>query len=376
MRSRVVPLGDEEFTELTRDVVVPVEQSLAWDAYDRALPGRRPWRRLAFHVDGEPVAVLALSEYTGRGFRHLWAKHGPVWLREPTPTLERALRDRLVGAVRTADRGLVFVRLHARHRAPDLHPLLQSVTYDRTVVVELAGRSDDEILAGMKKRGRRDLRKGLREQPVAVAEETGLPAEAFAEMYGVLRETAERDGFGIHPMSVYTGMLEALGPDVARLFVGRHDGEVQAWVLVTVHDGAATAYYAASSARGRVHDAATQVYWHVIRTLRDEGARTFDFMGVGSDLAPSLEALTTMKTKFNPDVTEVAPAWDVPVHPVRYAALTRALALKRAALRGVGRARGAAAALPGRLRGAAGAAGASAAAPEPAAAATSETETR
>lgn len=329
---RLVPLDDAEFATLTEDVDLPVEQSLAWDAYDRAVPGRWPWKRFVFQVDEEPAAVLSLSEYVGRGFRYLWAKHGPVWLVKPTPELELALRERLVTGVRAVDPRLVFVRLHAAHPAEDLHPLLQSVTYDRTVVVELAGRSDDELLAGMKKRGRRDLRKGLREQPVECAEETGISAEGFEEMYDVLRETAERDGFGAHPVSVYTTMLDALGPQHARLFVGRHAGEVQAWVIVTVHDGAATAYYAASTEEGRAHDAPTQLYWHIIRTLRDEGARSFDFMGVGSPIAPSLEALTTMKTKFNPEVTEVAPAWDVPVRPWTYRALTKALAAKRAAV--------------------------------------------
>ncbi len=327
-----MPLDRDEFAALTADVDLPVEQSLAWDDYDRAVPGRRPWKRFACYVDGELAAVVALSEYLGRGFRYLWAKHGPVWLVEPTPELERALRERLVAGVRAVDPRLAFVRLHAAHRADDLHELLQSVTYDRTVVVELAGRSDDELLAGMKKRGRRDLRKGLREQPVECSEATGISAEDFTELYDVLRETAERDGFGVHPMSVYTTMLDALGPEHARLFVGRHEGEVQAWVIVTVNDGLATAYYAASTAAGRAHDAPTQLYWHIIRTLRDEGARSFDFMGIGSELAPSLEALTTMKTKFNPEVTEVPPAWDVPVRPWSYTALTTALAAKRAAL--------------------------------------------
>ncbi len=329
---RLVPVDDAEFATLTAHVTVPVEQSLAWDAYDRAVPGRWPWKRFAFYVDDELAAVLSLSEYVGRGFRYLWAKHGPVWLVEPTPELEAALRERLVTGVRAVDPRLVFVRLHAAHRSEDLCELLQSVTYDRTVVVELAGRNDDELLAGMKKRGRRDLRKGLREQPVECTEETGISPAGFEELYDVLRETADRDGFGVHPMSVYTTMLDALGPRHARLFVARHEGQIQAWVIVTVHDGAATAYYAASSAAGRAHDAPTQLYWHIIRTLRDEGAQTFDFMGIGSPLAPSLEALTTMKTKFNPDVAEVAPAWDVPVRPWTYRALTKALAAKRSAL--------------------------------------------
>ncbi|MEE6281136.1 lipid II:glycine glycyltransferase FemX [Georgenia sp. MJ170] len=331
-RNRLVPLSNEEFEALTATIDLPVEQSLVWDDYDRAVPGRRPWKRFAFYVDQDLTAVVALAEYVARGFRFLWAKNGPVWFVEPTPELERLLEDRLVAGVRAVDPRLVFVRLHAAHPTEHHHRLLQSVTYDRTVVVDIDGRDDDEILAAMKKRGRRDLRKGLREQPVECTEETGLPAADFAEMYDVLQETAERDGFGLHPASVYTTMLDALGPDVARLFVGRHDGVVQAWTIVTVHDGAATAYYAASTAAGRAHDAPTQLYWHIIRTLRDEGVRTFDLMGIGSELAPSLEALTTMKTKFAEEITEVPAAWDVAVRPRTYAALQTALRTKRRTL--------------------------------------------
>lgn len=331
-RNRLVPLSNEEYEELTATIDLPVEQSLVWDEYDRAVPGRRPWKRFGFYVEDELLAVVALAEYVGRGFRYLWAKHGPVWASEPTPELERLLEERLVAGVRAVDPRLTFVRLHATHPTEHHHPLLQSVTYDRTVVIELDARSDDEIMATMKKRGRRDLRKGLREQPIDATEATGLSAEEFGEMYEVLEETAERDGFGLHPASVYTTMLETLGPDVARLFVGRHEGVVQAWTIVTVHDGAATAYYAASTAAGRAHDAPTQLYWHIIRTLRDEGVRSFDLMGIGSDLAPSLEALTTMKTKFSEDVTHVPAAWDIAVRPRAYAALQTALRTKRRAL--------------------------------------------
>lgn len=338
----LVELDAQEFEAVTREVDVPVEQSLLWDAFDRAVPGRRPWRRFVYRSEGEPVAVVALSEYRVRGFRYLWAKHGPVWFAEPSAELERRLEDRLVATVRSLDRGIVFLRLHTARPTQRHHRLLQSVTYDRTVVVELAGRSDEEILASMKKRGRRDLRKGLREQPVVCTEETGLSAGAFErEMYAVLRETAARDGFRLHPVAVYTTMLETLGPRACRLFVGRHEGQVQAWTIVTVHDGAATAYYAASTAEGRAHDAPTQLYWHVIRTLRDEGVRTFDLMGIGSELAPSLEGLTTMKTKFSETVTEVAPAWDLPVRPAVYASLRAALRAKRGAGDIVRRLRGA-----------------------------------
>lgn len=331
-RSRLVPVSAEEFTTLAAGHVVPIEQSPAWDRYDDLTAGRRPWQRLVFHHDGRVAAVISLTWHAGRGFQYLWAKQGPVWLTETTPELEAELRRLLVGGIRRVAPRVAFVRLHAWHAAGDLRPLLQGVTYDATVKLRIAGRSDDDLLAGMKKRGRRDLRKGLREQPVDVTDETAAAGADFGPYYEVLAETAERDGFGIHPIGVYTDMLAALAPAHARVYAARHDGELQAWALITLHDGEAKVYYAAGTAAGRAHDASTQLYWETIRRLRDEGVRTWDLMGIGSERFPALNSLTTMKMKFSETPAAVAPAWDVPVRPRYYQGLVTALAAKRRAV--------------------------------------------
>lgn len=332
-RSRLLPVSTEEFTDLASGHPIPVEQAPVWDAYDGLAHGRRPWQRFALRHDGDVVALVSLAWHAGRGFRFLWAKQGPVWLTDPTPELERELRRLLVTGVRRVDPRVAFVRLHAWHPDDDLHPLLQGVTYDATVRLEIAGRSDADLMAAMKKRGRRDLRKGLREQPVDVTDETTAATTDFDPYYRVLRETAERDGFGIHPAGVYTDMLRALAPAHARVYAARHDGELQAWALLTLNDGEAKVYYAAGTAAGRAHEASMQLYWETIRRLRDEGVRTWDLMGIGSPSFPALESLTTMKTKFAEAPTAVAPAWDVPVWPMYYRGLVVALAAKRRAAR-------------------------------------------
>lgn len=343
MTVTVRPLDDTTYLRLADGATVPLEQAPAWDAFDRAVPGRAPWRRLGFFEGDDAVALASLTEMRGRGFRYLWAKHGPVWLAEATPGRERAVREALVAAVRRADRGLVFVRLHARHRAPELRELLQTVTYDRTVVLDL-GPEEEEILAGMKKRGRRDVRKALRDETMVAGEETGLTREQFHELYQLLVETGGRDGFGISPEDVYWTMLTTLGPEHCRLFVTRRDGRALAWGLVTVNGAFATYYYAASNAEGRRSGAADLLVWHMATALRATGVRTFDLMGIDSDRAPQLRGVRDFKTKFSEEVVEVDGAWDVPVHRAWYGALVAALAAKRAAVR-------AARELPGRARG-------------------------
>ncbi|MFD1507740.1 peptidoglycan bridge formation glycyltransferase FemA/FemB family protein [Georgenia yuyongxinii] len=339
MTVTVRPLDDATYLRLGAGATIPLEQAPAWDAFDDAVPGRTPWRRLGAWEGEELVALASFTHLRGRGFRYLWAKHGPVWLAEATAARERALRAALVEHVRAADRGLVFVRLHARHPAPDLRELLQTVTYDRTVVLDLTP-EEEQILAWMKKRGRRDVRKALRDESMLPTEETGLTREAFRELYQVLVETGGRDGFGISDERVYWTMLDSLGPEHARIFVTRREGRVLAWGLVTVNGDYATYYYAASSAEGRKSGAADLLVWHMATALRASGVRTFDLMGIDSPRAPQLTGVRDFKTKFSEEIAEVDGAWDVPVHPARYAALVAALGAKRRLVAGVRAVRG------------------------------------
>src|SRR5690554_2872228 len=190
---RVEQVQGETFVQLARasSLSLPIEQSPVWDAYDAAVPARSFWRRLAIYQGDNPVALIALTEYVGRGFRYLWAKHGPVWIGEQTPAAELALRTAVRAYVRKAAPHITFVRLHARHRASGLHELLQTVTYDRTVIIDLRPELD-EIFASFSKRRRTRLRKALRDDNWDLTDESGLSREAFGELYAIYEETAER----------------------------------------------------------------------------------------------------------------------------------------------------------------------------------------
>lgn len=324
----------ETFDRLSQQVALPIEQSPYWDAFDEALDGREPWRTFAVRAGEEAWCVVRLSLYSGRGFSYLWAKHGPVWLTEPTPEREAEVRRLLVSAIRQARPRTAFVRLHARHRAEDTRELLQTMTYDQTVIVDLRG-SEDEIFADMRQRGRRCIRKGLKDQTLAVTEETGLTRQDFAALYEVLVETGARDGFGIADEHVYWTMLQTLGAQRARLFVTRREGRPLAWAIVTVHDQQGMYYYGASNAEGRKAWAADLLHWRIMQTLKAEGVQCYDFMGTASDRAPELAGVTEFKTKFTSEQTPVDGAWDVPVQPLVYQGLHRALAAKRGAVAGL-----------------------------------------
>lgn len=310
---------------------VPIEQSAVWDAFDAAVDGRQHWRRLQWAPDGEARAVISLTRHVGRGFTFLWAKHGPVWLAEPDASAERALRDALRSYVAAEAPGVTFIRLHAAE-APDLRPVLQIVTYDETVIADLAA-GEDAMMAAMSRTGRKKLRRTLRDEGFALSEEHDISREGFEELYAIYAETAKRDGFGIFPAETYHGMLAALG-DAARLWVARRNdgggaaGRAVSWVISTVYDGVGQDYYGASNAEGLETNAALRLKWHILTSLAGEGAHTYDMMGVGSARSPQLMGVRQFKEQFG-DAVACDAAWDVPVKSARYALLTVALWAKR-----------------------------------------------
>lgn len=333
---RLEPIAGESLESLVHaaGLTVPVEQASVWDAFDAAVAGRSPWGRLAaFDEHDRPVAVMALSEYPGRGFSYLWAKHGPIWLETPTADAEHALRVALREYIAKRAPRIAFVRLHVHHEAADLRPLLQSVTYDETVEVDLTP-SEDDVMLSMGKTGRKKLRRTLRDEGFALSEESDISREGFEELYGIYRETAQRDGFGIYPADVYFSMLTTLG-DAARLFVARRvdgtgaPGRAVSWVLSTFYDGVGQDYYGGSNLEGFETNAALRLKWHILMSLKAEGGTRYDMMGVGSAKAPQLMGVRQFKLQFADETTPVDPAWDVPIKPLTYRVLTWALAAKR-----------------------------------------------
>lgn len=319
---------------------LPLELTPRWTEFDARVPGRSPWRRLAVWETADapqPLALLAFTRYQGRGFTYLWARHAPWWLhlspdQRPSAEDEGRLREALTSYLRAEAPADAFARWDAWHRAREVKPLLQTTTYDRTVTIDLT-QPADAYLASLNKKFRYTVRQALARTELSISEEPALTREAFAELYGVYRETADRDGFGIYDADVYWAMIEALRPH-SRVFVARDveapvpSPPVVAWAIFTTYDGVVQYFYAAGNARARATDATVRLLWEAAEVFRSEGAHTMDLMGIDSELAPSLAGVGIFKRKWGEPV-EVRPSWDVPLKPALYTALRLALRLKR-----------------------------------------------
>lgn len=311
---------------------LPVEQSGAWDDFETRV-GRKVFGRYEFVKSGRTIALISLTEHDIRGVKFLWAKKGPVWLRSQSPDNEAALREALVLEVKKRDPKVAFVRLHARYSAPDLKELINTMSYDRTVLIDTCGGDMEKMLAAMPKEGRRSMRRSFKraqEGGAQAVDLTDIDREAFNEIYDVIAETANRNGFSIHPISVYWNMLDALRPNHARLYGVRYEGAIVAWVMVVMNDGEAAAYYGAHSSAGRQVLASEYLDCWTTLELGKEGIVSLDLMGVDSTRFPELYELGIYKRRFAAAAIEVDGAWDLPVHTVLYDGLRIAKQGKRA----------------------------------------------
>ena len=103
-----------------------------------------------------------------------------------------------------------------------------------------------------------------------------------------MKETGSRDGFGIHPLSLYTSMLDELG-DIARLYVAKNGSNVLAWAITTEYNTQSMYYYGGSSAEARDTFAAYGLHFEIIKDMKSRDNKTYDFMGIAGKNFESLK---------------------------------------------------------------------------------------
>ena len=307
-------------------LTLPIEQTHQWASYQATVEGRSPWRCVRFADGDGTLALASLMDFETHGYHFLRSEHGPVWVEEPSEALEAQALAALCDYLRREHRAAAFIRLAVKHALDVTRPTLSTIPYDRTVILDVTG-GDEAILSRMKTRGRRDVRKALRESPIECADETEHASASFEEYYPLMVETGERDGFAPAPMSDFENMMRILGDRHCRLYVGRLDGRLTNWSMVTVSGRRATRYYAASSTDTmRMHVGDRLVYFEAceLGRLFDGSIGEYDLMAIGSELSPELNGLNEFKCKFSKEVVEVAPDRDVPLRKALYAALVAA----------------------------------------------------
>jgi lipid II:glycine glycyltransferase (peptidoglycan interpeptide bridge formation enzyme) len=219
-------------------------------------------------------------------------------------------------------------------RGDNLIPLDFSVQPPRTIWVDLAG-DEAAVLARMKQKTRYNVglarRKGVTVRPGGAAD-----SAAFG---GLMRATAERDGFSIHPAAYYADALRLLGDDAA-LLLAESEGETLAALLVVACGQRATYLYGASSNTRRELMAPYPLQWEAMRWAKARGCATYDLWGVPDEDEAALEAgfearhdglwgVYRHKRGYGGQLVRHVGAWARVISPLRWRAYEAARRLRK-----------------------------------------------
>ncbi|NPA26538.1 MAG: peptidoglycan bridge formation glycyltransferase FemA/FemB family protein [Chloroflexi bacterium] len=322
-----------------------------WDAFLEQHPEAHllqtsAWARLktAFGWEATPFrtgesGALVLWRRLPLGFRLGYIPRGPVgpWSDALWAAVDAYARRRRA----------VFLKLEpdlweeeARARWPQGHPpgfqpSPQSIQPPRTIIIDLRP-SEAEILARMKQKTRYNIRLAARKGV------TVRPWEDVDAFYRMLQETAQRDGFGIHPAAYYRRAYELFHPrGEAELLVAEWQGQPLAALMVFARGPRAWYFYGASTSQHRNKMPTYLLQWEAMRWAKARGCQWYDLWGIPDEDESTLEAeflkrrgglwgVYRFKRGFGGVVKRTAGPWDR-VYLAPLYALYRTWAQRRAA---------------------------------------------
>jgi lipid II:glycine glycyltransferase (peptidoglycan interpeptide bridge formation enzyme) len=164
------------------------------------------------------------------------------------------------------------------------------------------------------------------------ADEEGL--ETF---YGLLKETAKRDGIAIHSVEYYRTLFShardyfAVSAPQIHLYLARHEGEALAGIMTLFRKGEAVYLYGASSDKKRNLMAPYALQLKAMEDAKEAGCTVYDLFGIPPSEDPNhpMAGLYRFKTGFGGRVIHRSGSWDLPCRALVYRLFRAAESLRK-----------------------------------------------
>ncbi|MBI4134719.1 MAG: peptidoglycan bridge formation glycyltransferase FemA/FemB family protein [Candidatus Sungbacteria bacterium] len=318
----VRPLPVEELKDFSTRTEDSFLQSLAWEEVQRRY-GRETRRVL---VGTNPLLCIKNDLRFGLSY---WYSPRPfiqdeVAFFEAARVLAKEALFFRVEPVNEVQRLKVKVQKSFFSLQPSAFSLSTNLQPKETILIDLT-KSEEEMLGAMHPKTRYNIRLAERH---GVQIETRSGKEALDCFYRLLGDTAERDGFSLHPKGYYECLLSSNSEDFEnRLFFALHGGEIAAAAMVNFYRGTATYLHGASNYALRNIMAPYVLHWGIIEDAKVRGCHTYDFGGIDEMRWPGI---TRFKGGFGGSRKVFPGALDVPGKPFYYQLYRLARGIRRA----------------------------------------------
>lgn len=177
----------------------------------------------------------------------------------------------------------------------------------------------DQMLAGLKKSRRYDIRQGLKNFEIKRISSDEITDTDIDDFYQMLSTTAQSNGFMPHPKSYYKDFLKELGQYATLWFAIRQGKRVAGSIMTTCQDKAIYYFAAMSSDQSiRKLNPAHALLWKQIEYAQKQGAASFDLLGIAPANSKDhpYVGITMFKTGFGGKSISYQPGIEVSLRPL------------------------------------------------------------
>lgn len=165
-----------------------------------------------------------------------------------------------------------------------------------TIILDLL-KSDEKLLEEMHQKTRYNIRLAER-KGVKASRHHGVKDEDFEDVWRLMRETAKKDKFHLHPKKYYEKMLEILHDNITtgqygnratvNLFTAEYKNKLIAANFISFFGNRATYLHGASSDEYRNVMAPYLLHWEIVKEAKSRGCTEYDLRGISEEKWPGV----------------------------------------------------------------------------------------
>lgn len=311
-------IGKQPFSSFT--------QSWEWGELQESL-GRKIWR-LELRENNEMIGVAQIIKYPlpyGKNF--LYIPRGPIVKDKYSQSAGQEFIKYLKNLA--LKEKAIFMRmdfnLGKELKAAPLEAYRSAITQPKSEWMIDLSFAESDLLSKMHEKTRYNIR---------LAQKKGVPTKIhfgndlknqLEKFFDLLKETAERDKFYLHPIAHYQKIIDAFGNRI-EMATAEYEGKNLAAGLVLFFGNTATYLYGGSSSENRNLMAPYAMHWQAIKRAKERGCQWYSFGAVNdTDLA----SVTKFKQGFGGEAIDFGGSYDMIINPLWYFLYNTARRIKK-----------------------------------------------
>lgn len=253
-------------------------QSWNWGNFENEGLGKKIFR-LGFKKNGKLVGLCLAIEEVSRFGKFIYCPRGPVldWNDE---NLKKMALESLISFFEK--KGYVFLRLDPAIQEDiffknlGFRNAVNFVQVERSWMLDIEGKSDEDLMLGMRKNARYSLKKAMKS---GVKVEISESYEDFNIFVDLLVSLAKKKGFATMEEGYLKAQFKTMG-DIMKFFCAKKDGEIVAGGWFAFYGDESAYLHGASSESVGDTQAPYLIQWEAIKYARKLGLKRHNFWGI------------------------------------------------------------------------------------------------